>query len=214
MLEDISFETIKEKFQSNKKFKIATYAIGTILILGIVYFTYLQFVYNPANTKSKDAYWKGLNYAVKDSTDLSIKNLSKVSKKYEGKLGGEVSQFVLGRQLMNKGKFKKAIEKFEGVDLKDSYVSALSIGLIGDCYNELKKYSKAIEYYTKASEKNDGNDFVTPMFLFKAGLCYEELKKFDSASDIYKKLKEEYPDFSNQKSIDKFIARASNTKVK
>ena len=36
MLEDISFETIKEKFQSNKKFKIATYAIGTVLILVIV----------------------------------------------------------------------------------------------------------------------------------------------------------------------------------
>ena len=52
------------------------------------------------------------------------------------------------------------------------------------------------------------------MYLFKAGLCYEELKKFDSASDIYKKLKDDYPDFSNQKSIDKFIARASNTKVK
>ena len=108
MLEDISGEKIKEQFKSNKTVRIITMVVGGIIVLALGYFIYRQFVWQPANEKSKDTYWAGLNYAAKDSTELAIDELQVQVKKYDGKDGGEIAQFVLARQYMNKGEFKKS----------------------------------------------------------------------------------------------------------
>jgi hypothetical protein len=107
MLENFSFQNLKEQFNSNKNVKLLTFAVGGVLLVVVGYFAYRQFLWNPDNEKSKDAYWVGLNYAAKDSTDLAIDELQGTVKKYDGKIGGENAQFVLARQYMAKGEFKK-----------------------------------------------------------------------------------------------------------
>lgn len=188
-----------------------TYVVGGLLVLVVGWLLYYQFVSKPKNKKSEDAYWVGLNLATKDSTDQAIDELTSQVKKYDGYKGGENAQFVLARQYMNKGEFKKAIETLDGVKMKDTYLSAMSLGLQGDCYSEMKKYKDAAEKYKKAAKKSD-NDYTTPMYLFKAGLCAEELQDFEHAKEIYEQIKNEYIDYANKKSIDKYIARVSNLK--
>jgi len=218
MTEDFSFKNFKNsfstKFKNNKKFKIGTYALSSILILIAGCFAYYQFIYVPENNKSKNAYWKGLNYAVNDTVpDRAIKELKKVSTKYDGKDGGEIAQFVLARQYMRKGDYKKAISSLEEVKLTDTYLSRMKIGLIGDCHSELKKYAKASEFYQEAADIENGNEFISPMYLFKAAQCAEKLKNYDKATELYKKIKVTYSSYEKE-NIDKYIAKASNTKVK
>jgi tetratricopeptide (TPR) repeat protein len=178
-----------------------------ILILG--YFLYLQFIWKPANEKSKDAYWVGLNYAAKDSTNQAIDELKPVVKKYDGKIGGENAQFVLARQYMAKGEFKKALEELEGVNVEDTYVAAMVVGLQGDCHSEMKNYKKALESYLDAAAASE-NEMTTPMYLFKAGLCAEKEKDFEKATECYQKIKDDYSSYASQKVIDKYLTRASN----
>jgi tetratricopeptide (TPR) repeat protein len=213
MLENFTFQDLKHKFNSNKNAKIATYAVGGVLVLIIGYFGYRQFVWKPANEKSKDAFWPGLNLAAKDSTDQAIDELQGVVKKFDGKIGGEDAQFTLARQYMSKGEFKKALTELEGVKLNDSYVSAMVIGLQGDCQSELKDFEKAGTLYLKAADVNP-NDFTTPMYLYKAGLCAEKVKDFEAAVESYNRIKDDYPNYASQKSIEKYIARASSKIVK
>ena len=123
MLENFSFQDFKNKVQSDKQTKLITYLAGGIIVLILAYFGYRQFVWKPANEKSKDAYWVGLNYAAKDSTDLAIEELEPIVKKYDGKIGGENAQFVLARQYMAKGEFKKALGLLKDVDAADTYMS-------------------------------------------------------------------------------------------
>ena len=47
---------------------------------------------------------------------------------------------------MKKGEYKKAIEALEGVDVNDTYVAAMAIGMQGDCYSELGNFKKAKEF--------------------------------------------------------------------
>ena len=176
-MDNLSFEEIKSKFNSNKKFKITSYALGGIILLGLLYFLYRQFIWMPSNEKSNDSWWSGMNFIAKDSTNQAIKALEPVVKKYDGKTGGEISQFLLARQYMEKGQFQKAIENLEGVDVNDTYIHIYSIGLQGDCYSELKKYDTAIEKYLEAADEED-NEFTTPMYLLKAGLCAEKTKDY------------------------------------
>lgn len=207
MLEDISGDQIKEQFKSNKKLRLTTMIIGGLAVIVLGIFVYRQFVWSPANEKSKDSYWEGLNLAVApDSTDAAIDELSASVKKYDGKIGGEVAQFTYARQLMEKGEFQNALKELQGVDLNDTYVRIMAIGLQADCHSELEDYEKAANMYVEAAEMSD-NEFTAPLYLMKAGLCAEEIKNFDKASECYETIKDKYTAFASQKQIDKYIAR-------
>lgn len=212
MLENLSPKEFKSQFKSNKNLRMITIGVGAIIALILGYFLYKQFIWAPANDKSKDAYYAGLNYAAKDSVDQAIDELKPVVSKYDGKQGGELAQFVLARQYMAKGEFKKALDELDGVDVNDTYVAIYTIGLQGDCYSEMKKYQDAMDLYMEAAEKVD-NEKTTPEYLFKAGLCAEELKDFEKAKELYTRIKDNYLSFSGTKTIDKYIARVNN-KVK
>jgi len=211
MSENLSENSIKEQFKSNTKLKYTTYVVGGLAILSIAYFSYKQFIFTPGNEKSKEAYFEGLNYADKDSVDVAIETLSPVVKKFDGKVGGEVAQFTLARQYMAKGEFKKALENLEGVHLEDTYLSVMSIGLQGDCKSEMEQYEEAASLYIMAADKDD-NTFTTPTYLFKAAFCAEKVNDYETALQLYRRIQNNYTEFSNQKSIKKYIARATKTK--
>ncbi|MBI2259035.1 MAG: tetratricopeptide repeat protein [Flavobacteriia bacterium] len=212
MLENFTTQDFKKQFKENKTVRLTSIGVGALAVIVLGYFAYMQFMWKPANEKSKDALFPGLNFAAKDSTDAAINELAMVKKKYDGKNGGELAQFVLARQYMTKGEYKKALKELEGVKLKDTYLSVYTLGLQGDCYSEMKKYKEALEYYEEAAAKNE-NEKTSPEFLFKAGLVAEELGNFEKATECYTKIKDNYINFSSQKTIDKYIARVKN-KVK
>ena len=212
MLEDITGEEIKKQFKTNKVLRYVTIGVG-VLVIGILgYLLYRQFVHKPANEKSKDSYWEALNYAKKDSTAIAIDYLESNVKKYDGKVGGEIAQFVLGRQLMTNRDFKAAIKQLEGVELEDTYVSIMAIGLHADCLSDLKKYEDAANKYLEAADVLE-NELTTPMYLMKAGLCAEEIKNFPKAAEIYQRIVDDFPGYAGQYQIDKYLSRASNKKA-
>jgi TolA-binding protein len=212
MSEDLSLNTLKEKINSSKKLKLATYIISGVLFAALLFVLYQIFFYGPANTESKASYWRGLNFAMKDSTDKAIEEFQSAVETYDGKDGGEVAQFLLATQLMKKGKFEEAITELEGTDVDDTYLSAMRTGLIADCKNEMKDYAGAVEFYIEAASMNE-NKFTTPMYLFKAGLCAEKVKDFNKAVECYQKIKDDYPDYGNRK-YEKYLSRATNKQTK
>lgn len=209
MLENLSGKDFKTQFKENKTLRLVTITVGAVVIVVLGYLAYNTFIGGPANEKSKDAYWAGLNYASKDSVDQAIDELTRAVKEYDGKVGGENAQFVLARMYMSKGDFKKALDELEGVKLKDTYLSIYAIGLQGDCYSEMGNYAEAKDMYIKAAETNE-NDKTSPDFLFKAALCAEKQGNNEEAAELYTRIKDNYVMFSNQKAIDKYIARAKN----
>jgi len=210
MFENLTGENLKQEFKKNKNVRLATYAIGGLVGAVLLYIVYHNFIWKPANEKSMEAGYIGLNYAAMDSVDMAIEELQPVVKKYDGKQGGEVAQFVLARQYMEKGEFKKAIEELEDVDVEDTYVRIHAVGLQGDCYSEMKNYKEAVEVYREAA-KMDKNDYTTPHYLFKAALLTErKLEDPAAATEMYQEIKDNFLVFSNTKQIERYIERAKN----
>lgn len=213
MLENLSAENLKNEFKTNKTARLVTYIVGGLVVLVLGYFLFKVLYANPKNEKSKEDGFVGLNYASVDSTDLAIDDLKRTVKKYDGYDGGEVAQFVLGRQYMEKGEFKKALAELEDVDVSDTYVRVDAVGLQGDCQSEMKNYEEAVELYMEAAEMEE-NEYSTPKYLFKAALLTElKLKDPKTAAELYQKIKDNYLQFGNTKSIDKYLERAKNKKV-
>ena len=222
MTENFSLKDLKQKFNENKSFRISTITIGAIAILVIGFLSYRQWMWKPDNEKSKETYFVALNAvanegknAVVDTSKAGsktdpIKKLQKSVKKYDGKIGGEVSKYLLASQYMRKGKYKEALVLLQNVSVEDTYVSIEVIGLQGDCQSELKNYEKAYALYQEAAAKNE-NNFTSPMFLFKAGLVAEKLKKYDEAVTHYEKIATIYPKsfYAKEKNLEAYIARNS-----
>lgn len=209
MFEDLKDLDFRDVLKSNKKLRFGVYALGAVMIAVIGYFAYDYFVFTPKNEKSKDSYYAALNYASLDSVDLAIDEAKRGVKKFDGKIGGELNQFILSRELMEKGEYKQALKELEGVKLNDSFLSVSVISLQGDCYSELKNYKQAKELYLKAAKKNV-NDKTTPENLFKAALVAEKLNQKKEAFELYTQINNDYPNYSSIKSIEKYISRTQN----
>jgi len=212
-MDSLNWEDIKQKFNTDKRFKLYTYIGGGIIALLLVYLGYRQLIWAPANEKANDGWWIALNYIEKDSSKQAIRVLIPFVKNYDGHVGGEIGQFLLSTQYMKKGQFQKALKELKEVSVSDTYLSVLTVGLQGDCLSELKKYDEATEKYVEAADMLD-NDFTAPMYLFKAGLHAELSKNYEDANTYYTRIRDDYPDFGNQKTIDKYIARVSSVKRK
>lgn len=206
MFENLANFDYRNALKNNKAVRFGTYiGIGIVVLIG-GYFIYNMFVFKPANEKSKEVYYSALNYAVADSVDLAIEDARRGVKKYDGKIGGEISQFILSRELMEKGEYKQALKQLQETKLHDTFLSIAVISLQGDCYSEMKNYKEAKKFYLKASSMKE-NDKTTPENLFKAALISEKLGQKKDAFDLYTRIDNEYPNYSAQKAISKYIAR-------
>ena len=225
MTDNFSFDDIKQKFKSNKLFRISSIAVSALLLAVILFLGYRQFMWKPDNEKSKESYGVPLNFIVKGQNNNNpadtaaspidpIKKLQKAVKKYDGKIGGEVSKFLLATQYMRNNKFKEAKVLLEDVSVEDTYMSAMIVGLQADCESEMKNYAGAIELYKEAAKIND-NDFTSPMYLFKAGLNAEKIKKNKEATKLYEEIAFHYPNsaIAKQKNMEKYKARSENKKL-
>lgn len=222
MTENFSLEDLKQKFRENTGFRISTIASGVIVALVIGFLSYRQWMWKPENEKSKETFFIALNKitnegnnAIADTSKASaktdpIKKLQRSVKKYDGKIGGEVSKYLLATQYMRKGKYKEALILLENVTVEDTYVSVEVIGLQGDCQSELKNFDKAYALYQEAASTNE-NNFTSPMYLFKAGLVAEKLKKNEEAKAHYEKIATIYPKsfYAKEKNLEAYIARNS-----
>src|SRR5690606_15895447 len=116
-----------EKVKSNKTFKMSAIAVGTLIVIVLGIVAYRTMIYAPAVEQSKSAYWQDLVYLESDSLDLALQGFEAVAAKYDGKVGGEVSNYLAGRILMDKGEFESALSYLEKTDLEDVYASSMAV---------------------------------------------------------------------------------------
>lgn len=98
---------------------------------------------------------------------------------------------------------------FQAIGERDRIYSNLlsEYYLIGDAYLENKKYTKAIEYYTRALDHPDLSDSA----LYKIAYSYALAEQWDKSIHYYKELLEKDPDNSDlEKSLAYVYARQGN----
>jgi len=89
---------------------------------------------------------------------------------------------------------------------KDKVIGSIAIGATGDAYVESGDLKKGIEKYVEAADYA-GNSFNTPVFLMKAGEIHEINGEYAEALKLYERIEIEYPESTEGRSIEKYIAR-------
>lgn len=207
MTDGLNKDELIEQFKGNKVLKYSTYGVGIVVVLGLIFLAYRNFVSIPKNEQSKAAVATGIMWMEKDSVELAVEELEYVASKFKGYDGAHIANYSLGGLYFKQGRFEDAIQVLNTVKINDTYLMSLALGTIGDSYSELGEYGEAVKFYEKAANRVE-NELTTPKFLFKAGLNAEEAGDFLAAADFYQAIQDRFSVFANQKQIEKYITRA------
>jgi len=197
--------------------KLLSYLAGGLVIVVAGYLGFTKLYLAPKEAEAQNQIFVAQKYFEKDSLNLALNGdvnypgFLKIMNDYKWTTAANLAHYYAGIIYLKQGKFEDAIKYLKEFNGKDKMVSGVALGAIGDAYSELNQMDKAVEFYKKAAYNNE-NDLLTPLFLKKAGMALEYQKKYDEAKKLYQEIKTKYPNTSEGRDMDKYIARAEGLK--
>ena len=211
--QDLSDKT--EQFIENNSRNL-TMAIGAVALVIVSVVGYGKLVTEPAELEANENAWRSEQYFMRDSVDLALNGdglypgLYDIVDEHDGTTAAARARYEIGTILRSQGDYQGAIEAFEEAGLQDDVLSVLSQINIGDCAVELGDYSAASSAFNKAasaSRSSIGEDYLSPIALYKGALVDLELGDRGAAKDKLDRILADYPT-SNVKATAEGLAAA------
>lgn len=187
--------------------------LGSILLLVAAYFGWKKLYKEPLEAEAQGKLFMAERYFEKDSITKAIKGdglfpgFEEIIDQYGSTKAGSLAHYYLGLCLLQKGDYQEAIDNLEKFDADDIILGPVATAAIGDANQELGKTEEAISKYLKAAAISK-NQFTTPIILMKAAKAYEIKGDFKEAVKVYEQIKTDYPETTEGRDIEKYIAYA------
>jgi tetratricopeptide (TPR) repeat protein len=205
-----------EKYIEENK-KSLTIILGGILLVIAGYFAWDRLYVQPQEEEAVASMFYAQQYFEADSLNKAIKGDGQhkgfiaIADEYSVTKSANLAHYYLGVCYLRTGKFEDAITELKQFDSENPILAPVAAGAMGDANMELGKTEEAISLYLKAAKIGD-NKFTTPIYLMKAAGAYEDSKNYENAIKIYEQIKTDYPNTTEGRDIEKYIARASTLK--
>jgi len=205
-----------EKYIEENK-KSLTIILGGILLVIGGYFAWDRLYVQPQEEEAVASMFYAQQYFEADSLNKAIKGDGQhkgflaIADEYSVTKSANLAHYYLGVCYLRTGKFEDAITELKQFDSENPILAPVAAGAMGDANMELGKTEEAISLYLKAAKIGD-NKFTTPIYLMKAAGAYEDSKNYENAIKIYEQIKTDYPNTTEGRDIEKYIARASTLK--
>ena len=201
------------------------YISSAVIILIVGWFVYKYMFKLPKEDKANDAvfvtqkYFSDFSNAPTDSmkANLAAKCLNgdgvnagalKIINRFPGTAAANLCEYYAGACYLRLQQFDKAIKFLKDFDANGAtQIKSRAYGMIADANAELNKNDQALEYYKKAAEVNDKDEYTSSEFLFRAALFAESTGKTKEAVELFKKIKEEYPLSERAADVDRYLAK-------
>ena len=222
--EDVDVVQRARGFWANYNKPVMYIASAIIIILG-GWLVYKYMFKMPAEEKANDAifitqkYFSDFSNAPSDSAKalLAAKVLNgdgvnagalKIISKYSGTDAANLSEYYAGASYLHLKQYDKAIKYLKDFNAHGAtQIKSRALGMIGDASAELKKNDDALDYYKKAADVNDKDEFTSSEFLFRAALFAEVTGKTKDAIELFKKIKDQYPLSEKAADVDRYLAK-------
>ena len=191
--------------------KLIGIVIGAIVVVAVGYFGLNKFYFEPRQKQAQEQMYVAQNYFEKDSFNLALNGdgsnpgFLDIIDDFGSTKAGNLSNYYAGISYLHMGKYDDAITYLKKFDTDDILLGPISVGAQGDAQLELGKSDAALDLYTQAYKINE-NELTTPIYMLKAGELLEGTKQ-DEALKLYETIKLKFPESTEGRSIDKYIAR-------
>jgi len=206
---------IEMGFEKNQKAIISVVVVIAIAVGG--FFGYKYFILYPKEQKAATALSYAQQWFAIDSFNLVLNGdglnggALDVIRKYGGTKSANLAHYYAGISYLNAHDPQNAIKQLSEFNGKNTAVEYMAYGALGDAYMDAKNLDKGIEYYKKAASIKD--DFITPLYLFRAGLACELKGEQEEAKKLYQQIKKDYPYSQQGQDIDKYLARLGDIAI-
>ena len=205
--------------------KPVTYTAAAIIILLGGWLVYKYMFKLPKEEKANDAvfvtqkYFSDFGKASSDSIkiQLAAKCLNgdgvnagalKIINKFPGTAAANLCEYYAGACYLHLQQFDKAIKFLKEFDAGGAtQIKSRAYGMIADASAELNKKDQALDYYKKAANVDERDEYTSSEFLFRAALFAESAGKTKEAVELFKKIKEDYPLSEKAADVDRYLAR-------
>jgi tetratricopeptide (TPR) repeat protein len=197
-------------FEQNSKQLIIGLGIVIVVVLG--FFGYYRFIRLPNIEKAQNEMFMAQRFFEQSEYQKALEGDEKyagfleVVDNYGSTRPGKLAAYYAGICYLNMGEYEQALKYLKKYTIKDAFVCIFAEGAKGAAYLELGNLSQAIAHYKKAANMNP-NDVTTPTFLFDLGKCYEMDNNPQTALDTYEKIRTDYPNSTEAREVEKYIAR-------
>jgi tetratricopeptide (TPR) repeat protein len=201
-----------EQFIEENQKSITIFILALIILVG-GYWAYKKLYLEPLEAEAQAQVFHAQSYFNNDEFQIAIDGdgmnpgFLEIIDNYGSTSAGRVSRYYAGISYLHLAEFEEAINYLKKFKTKNAELKAISTGAIGDAYLELGESAEALKWYTNASKVK--NEMTTPFYLMKKGIVLEQMGDNSKALEAYKAIKEEYPNSSEARQIDKYITRVS-----
>jgi pentatricopeptide repeat protein len=210
------FENVEETLTRTEQFlednyKPLLYGLAVVVVI-VGAFWLMKVRRNSATEEAHSQMWVAEDYFSKDSLDLALfgdgnyLGFIDISEEYKSTRPGNLANYYAGVCFLRRGDFEDAIEYLNKYKKKDISVSPVALTCTGDAYVELGDTETGIDYYLQAADFTE-NSFYNPIALLKAGQLYELDGDFENALKQYQRIQDNYPESTEGRNIEKYIAR-------
>ena len=207
----------------NKNRKLILGVLAAILVIGIGWYLYHQYVAIPRENKASTELAKGQEYFMAEQFDKALNGdgatftgFKRIADDYSSTDAGNLANLYAGLCYANLNKWTEAAKALEEYSpANDEMISPAATAALGNAYAHLNQLDKAVETLKKAAKMADSeaegnaNNSLSPTFLIQAGEILESQNKKDDALQIYQDIKKKYVNSPIATEIDKYIERAS-----
>ncbi len=204
------YSKTEQYVEDNSKVILVIGAIILVLFGG--YFAVTRLYLFPKNEEGMELLWKAEYWFEIDSLqkalvgDDAYYGFEYIADEYSSTQAGEMAAYYAGIIYYRMGDFERAISYLGKADLNDHMLGAVSRGAMGDAYVELGNMSEAVKHFERAISHSN-NPLTAPVYLKKLGLVQEDMGQFEKALANYKRIKENFPNSTEARNIESYIAR-------
>src|SRR5690554_756814 len=185
---------------------------GILVVLFVGYFAFTRLYLHPKNEEGMELLWKAEYWFEIDSLDKALigteayYGFEYIGDEYSNTKAGSLASYYAGVIYPQLGEPQLALQYLDNANIKDAIIGAMAKGSKVDAFVELGNFDRAISSYNDAISHSN-NNLTTPKYLKKQGLVYEEKRDFEKALANYQRIKDDFPNSTEGRSIDSYIAR-------
>lgn len=189
------------------------YSVAIVVLLIAGYIGYTRFILEPREREGLAEMFMAEKYFERGDFEKALEGDGEypgfldIIADYRMTKASNLARYYAGVSLISLGEFNEGIDHLKNFRKRDPLLGAMAYGAIGDAYWELGDVQRAARYYRRAY-RFEPNELTTPAFLLKAGLLYEYKGEFGEALRRYERIRSDYPNTTEGRDIEKYIARA------
>jgi tetratricopeptide (TPR) repeat protein len=132
----------------------------------------------------------------------------RIINKYSGTAAANLCEYYAGACYLHLHQYAKAIKFLKDFNADGAtQIKSRAYGMIGDANAELNKNDEALDYYKKAANVDDKDEYTSSEYLFRAALFAQSTGKTKEAVELFKRIKEDYPLSDRAADVDRYLAK-------